>query len=97
MLERGEDIKTIQELLGHKDIGTTLNTYAHVTQKMKAANAAKVENILAGPLKQLPSNKEPDDNVNIDAESNPQKPRLRLVAKDGRIVNPKKMSERKIM
>ncbi|MGI5912604.1 MAG: hypothetical protein ACOX6E_08530 [Syntrophomonadaceae bacterium] len=26
MLEKGESIKTIQELLGHKDISTTMNT-----------------------------------------------------------------------
>lgn len=95
LLEKGEDIKTIQELLGHKDIGTTLNTYAHVTQKMKAASAARVENILADPLKQLPGTREPNDNANLTAD--PEKPRLRLVAENGRIVNPKKMSERKIM
>jgi len=30
LLEKGENIKTIQELLGHADVSTTLNTYSHV-------------------------------------------------------------------
>lgn len=50
LLEKGESVKTIQELLGHRDISTTLNTYAHVTQKMKAASAARMEDILSKNL-----------------------------------------------
>jgi integrase len=30
LTEVGESIKTVQALLGHSDLGTTLNTYAHV-------------------------------------------------------------------
>lgn len=41
LLEQGENLKTVQELLGHKDISTTGNTYAHVMPEVKteAANS----------------------------------------------------------
>ena len=40
LLSRGIDPKVIQELLGHRDIGTTMNVYAHVlkTPKRHAAD-----------------------------------------------------------
>lgn len=77
LLEKGEDVKTIQELLGHKDIGTTLNTYAHVTQKMKAASAARMDNIMAGvlPTQNRPETPEPQE-----------APRLRLAVDNGKVV-----------
>ncbi len=34
LLQEGVDIKTIQQRLGHSDISTTLNTYAHVTNEL---------------------------------------------------------------
>lgn len=86
LLEKGEDIKTVQELLGHKDITTTLNIYAHVTQKMKAANATRVEGIMAGSLPQYPG---PDSSGEV--------PKLRLVANNGKIIRQSKSQERRIM
>lgn len=40
LLCEGVDIKTIQKRLGHSDIKTTLNTYAHVLEELdeKASN-----------------------------------------------------------
>ena len=35
MLYHGIDIKTVQEVLGHEDIQTTLDIYTHVMEKMK--------------------------------------------------------------
>lgn len=50
LLEKGENVKIIQELLGHADIGTTLNTYGHVLERMKAASAERVEGIIGSIL-----------------------------------------------
>ena len=46
MIEQGVDIKTIQQRLGHSDITTTLNVYAHVTKKMNESAANKIDKIL---------------------------------------------------
>ena len=35
MLYNGVDIKTVQEILGHEDIQTTLDIYTHVLSEMK--------------------------------------------------------------
>jgi len=51
MLERGEDIKTIQELLGHADVSTSANTYTHVLKKLKAASADKMDRVMADAMK----------------------------------------------
>lgn len=36
LLSRGVDLKVISEILGHSNIGTTANTYAHVADALKA-------------------------------------------------------------
>lgn len=46
LLQAGESTKSIQELLGHSDIRTTLGTYAHVFDEMKAATAEKLDGII---------------------------------------------------
>ncbi|MDD3040454.1 tyrosine-type recombinase/integrase [Bacteroides sp.] len=50
LLEKGENIKTIQELLGHADASTTLNTYSHVTARTKAASAERLNSIIGSVL-----------------------------------------------
>jgi integrase len=42
-LENGDDIKTLQQNMGHADIGTTLNTYGHVSERMKEESAARMD------------------------------------------------------
>ncbi|MGL4736916.1 MAG: tyrosine-type recombinase/integrase, partial [Cellulosilyticaceae bacterium] len=41
LLESGENIKTIQILLGHSDIETTLNIYTHILEDTKKATTHK--------------------------------------------------------
>ena len=46
MLERGESLKTVQVLLGHADIATTGNTYAHVMPEVKVAAGVNMNGLL---------------------------------------------------
>ena len=41
LFEAGASIKEVQERLGHADIQTTMNIYAHVTEKKKEETAQK--------------------------------------------------------
>jgi len=45
LLESNEHPKVVQELLGHKDISTTLNIYSHVMPDIKKAAAMKLNNL----------------------------------------------------
>ncbi len=42
-LERGENPKVVQELLGHSTIALTMDTYSHVTPAIHAAAASKMQ------------------------------------------------------
>jgi integrase len=46
LLEQGEDLRTIQELLRHADFKTTAMIYAHVTPKVKRRAANKMDSLL---------------------------------------------------
>ncbi len=50
LLEKGESIKTIQDLLGHADASTSLNIYSHVLNRMKAASAERMNGIIESVL-----------------------------------------------
>lgn len=45
-LQAGDDIKTVQETLGHATAAFTLEVYSHVTQDMKKDSAARMENYI---------------------------------------------------
>ena len=38
------DVKTLSEMLGHKDVAFTLNFYGHVTNDMQLTAATLIEN-----------------------------------------------------
>lgn len=50
LVNAGVNIKAVQQRLGHRDITTTLNTYAHCTEDMEKAAVDAFEKICAGTL-----------------------------------------------
>lgn len=58
LLKKGENIKTIQELLGHANIQTTLNDYGFVVDEMNAACADRIDTII-GPSLPIPVKEPP--------------------------------------
>ncbi|WAM34507.1 tyrosine-type recombinase/integrase [Caldicellulosiruptor morganii] len=51
LLEANEHPKVVQELLGHRDISTTLNIYSHVMPEIKKAAAMKLNNLFEDVIK----------------------------------------------
>lgn len=47
-LQNGDSIKTVQENLGHATASFTMQTYAHVSDRMKKESADKMEAYIAG-------------------------------------------------
>ena len=45
-IQSGDDIKTIQENLGHATATFTLDVYGHVTEKMKRRSAERMESFI---------------------------------------------------
>lgn len=45
-IKSGDDIKTVQENLGHATASFTLDVYGHVTDQMKQASAARMEQFI---------------------------------------------------
>jgi len=66
LLQAGESIKTVQDLLGHADAETTLNCYSHVLEEMRYSAADKLDSI----FKEVTSKAE---------ESGEDQPRLKQV------------------
>lgn len=46
-VELGFDVKTLSEILGHTNIGTTLNRYVHPSMELKQQSMEKLEDIFA--------------------------------------------------
>ena len=49
-LKAGDDIKTVQENLGHATAAFTLSTYAHATPNMKLESARRMDNFIHSVL-----------------------------------------------
>lgn len=50
-IRAGDDIKTIQDNLGHATAAFTLDVYGHVTETMKQDSAARMETFIKGVMK----------------------------------------------
>ena len=46
LLNEGEDVKVVSELLGHSDVTVTYNTYIHVIQAQKAKAVSRLDGML---------------------------------------------------
>lgn len=46
-LQEGDDVKTVQQNLGHATASFTLDVYGHVSEKMKQESAARMERFIA--------------------------------------------------
>ena len=49
MVTKGDGINNVQKWLGHSDISTTANIYAHLDFQSKVESAAKMSSILPIP------------------------------------------------
>lgn len=47
-LQSGDDVKTVQENLGHHTAAFTLDVYGHVTERMKRESAERMERFIQG-------------------------------------------------
>jgi site-specific recombinase XerD len=47
LLSNGANPKEVQELLGHSDVSTTMNIYAHSTQQAKHESAMLLDKIVS--------------------------------------------------
>jgi len=47
-LQSGDDVKTVQETLGHHTAAFTLDVYGHVSERMKQESAARMEAFING-------------------------------------------------
>lgn len=48
LLEAGENIKVVSEMLGHSSVEVTMNIYCHVSSEMQGKAANKIEHALSG-------------------------------------------------
>jgi integrase len=55
LLEQGVEVRAVQEALGHTQATTTMNVYAHVTERMREHRAEALDSAFAAPPEHLGS------------------------------------------
>jgi integrase len=48
LLEQGEELGVVSKMLGHADLGTTADVYAHLTPVMARRAAERMDTVLNG-------------------------------------------------
>ena len=79
-LENGMDVKTLSGMIGHISAETTLNTYSHVTDTMRAQASVKIDRKIGGTDTEMPeAPDEPKVTQTSEVEENfePYKPKIR--------------------
>lgn len=66
LLEQGENLKVVQEILGHAKISTTADIYSHVTQEIKKRAVMKIDEILRNGTKMAPKK---GSGTNLDSQN----------------------------
>ncbi|MDQ3447803.1 MAG: site-specific integrase, partial [Chloroflexota bacterium] len=49
LIEQGEELTVVSRLLGHANLATTADVYAHLTKGMQQCAADRMDGILTGP------------------------------------------------
>lgn len=60
LIEANVHIKEIQERLGHSDISTTMDIYAHMTKNIKKEASTKFSNLMKDLSESISNNKDLD-------------------------------------
>lgn len=68
LLETGEDIKSVQDALGHTKAGTTADIYMHVTERMRERRAERLSEAFSVPPEHLGSTLEAEV-VTLEAQN----------------------------
>ena len=79
-LENGMDVKTLSGIIGHISAETTLNTYSHVTDTMRAQASVKIDRKIGGTDAEMPeAPDEPKETQTSEVEENfePYEPKIR--------------------